>query len=116
MLGLVQDYAKVKIQKVVNGSFVCQFQYKTHSHGLNVASTRDLEDPVDSPRIILRWTSALYIGYNLAGHARARALLLRLMGVVYCNVSCMAVSIEEVNDGTTFEQSALSKIHESKTL
>ena len=42
---------------------------------LNVASTRDLEDPVDSPSCIIaiRLTSALYIGYNLAGHACAIA-------------------------------------------
>ena len=32
------------------------------------------------------------------------------------SVSYMAVSIGEVNHGITFEQSAFSKIHESKTL
>ena len=46
------------------------------------------------------------------GHARA----IMLKGVVYYSVSCMAVSIEEVNDGITFERSAFSEIHDSKTL
>ena len=97
---------------------------------LNVASKRDLEDSVYSRRL----TSALYIGYNLAGHTRALShnnnnghavggvwardyrLLLRLKGVVYCSGSCTAVSIGGVNDDITIEQNAFSKIHESKTL
>ena len=34
---------------------------------------------------------------------------MRLKGVVYCSVSCMAVSIEELNDGITFDQNTLAK-------